>query len=214
MGNVMNFYKIAAGLAVVAALAGCAHPLTITPNIAKIEREAGAPPRVKSKVGYYINDVLRNQDVTTSGGGGDKVTSVPYRDMEAGFYMMLSNVFDGVTRLKAPDDKNAISDNGISYIITPEIQVTSSSSSVMTWPPTHFNVDLTCTIADTSGKLITSAKVVGQGDAEFEEFKKDFGLSGKRATENALLQMQRKLLEMKLPQAGVADKVALSPTRN
>jgi hypothetical protein len=195
----MNISKLAASLIAVAGLAGCAHPLSITPNIAKIEREASAPMRVNSKVGYYINDALRNQKVTTAGGGGDDVTSFPYRDMEGGLYVMFSNVFEGVTRLNAPADQKAISEAGINYVITPLIQISSSSSSALTWPPTHFNVDLTCTISDASGQLINTAKVVGQGDAEFSEFKSDFGLSGKRATESALLQMQRKLLEMKLP---------------
>lgn len=194
----MNFNKIAVSLIIVAALAGCAHPLSITPNIAKIEREASAPPRSKSKVGYYINSAIRNQEVTSAGGGGDKVTSTPYRDLEVGLYAMFSNVFEGVTLLKAPSDQKTIGEAGISYVITPEIQVSSSSSSPFTWPPTHFNVDLTCTVSDASGRLINTAKVVGQGDAEFSEFKSDFGLSGKRAAENALQQMQRKLLEMKL----------------
>lgn len=204
----MNFYKMLVSLIAVAALAGCAHPLAINPNIEKIARDSSAPPRIKAKVGYYINDALRNQEITTSGGGGDKVTSMPYRDIEAGFYMMLANVFEGVTRMKVPVDANAIKENGINYIITPEIQVTSSSSSLMTWPPTRFNVDLSCTVSDASGGLINSAKVVGQGNAEFEEFKKDFSLSGKRATEDALLRMQRKLLDMKLlPTSTRADVI-------
>lgn len=194
----MNFYKLGATLLAAAVLTGCAHPLTITPNVAKIERSADAPPRAKAKVGYYFNDALRTQEVTTPGGGGDKVTTVPYRDMEAGFYVMLSNVFDGVTRLKTPADQEAISSNGLSYIITPEIVANSSSSSALTWPPTQFSIDLTCKITDTSGKLLDSVKVTGEGKAEFAEFKQDFGLSGKRATEEALLRMQGKLLDLKL----------------
>lgn len=194
----MTLLKFATSMIAVAALAGCAHPLMITPNAAKIVREADSPPRIQSKVGYYFNDALRSEQITSAGGGGDKVTTVPYRDIETGFYIMLSNVFEGVTRLKAPADQEAIRSNGISYVITPEIQVTSSSSSMLTWPPTHFNVDLKCDIADASGHPVESAKVVGQGDAEFDEFKADFSLSGKRATEDALRKMQRKLLEMKL----------------
>jgi hypothetical protein len=199
----MNFYRLTASLVFAAALAGCAHPLTITPNLAKLEREAGAPARIKAKVGYYISDSARSQQVTTPGGGGDKVTSVPYRDVETGLYMMLNNVFEGVTRLTAPTDAKAISSNGLSYIITPEIVANSSSSSMLTWPPTDFNIDLSCTITDLDGKVIDSPKVVGHGKAEFAEFKADFALAGKRAAEDALLQMQRKLLALPLapPQA-------------
>jgi hypothetical protein len=37
--------------------------------------------------------------------------------------------------------------------------------------------------------------VSGEGSAEFSEFKSDFSLSGKRATADALLKMQRVLLD-------------------
>jgi hypothetical protein len=198
----MKLFKLAACLLAAAALAGCAHPLTITPNLAKLERDSTTPPRIKAKVGYYIADNLRTQEVTTPGGGGDKVTSVPYRDVEAGLYTMLGNVFDGVTRLKSPTDRDAIRNNGISYIITPEIAATSSSPSMLTWPPTEFHIDLLCKITDLDGKLLDSPKVVGHGQAEWAELKGDFALSGKRAAEDALMQMQRKLLVEKLvPQA-------------
>ncbi|MET3135032.1 hypothetical protein AAKU55_005335 [Oxalobacteraceae bacterium GrIS 1.11] len=194
----MKLYQFAGALIAAAVLTGCAHPVMIVPNMAKIERSADAPPRIKSKVGYYINEASRTQVVTTPGGGGDKVTSMPYRDLESGLYMMLTNVFDGVTRLKTPDDKEAINNNQIAYIITPEIVPSSSSSSALTWPPTHFDIDLTCKITDASGKPVDSIKVTGKGDAEFSEFKMDHGLSGKRAAEDALQRMQRKLLELKL----------------
>ncbi|HZV64789.1 MAG TPA: hypothetical protein VFG03_07780 [Telluria sp.] len=197
----MKLFKLAACL-LAAALAGCAHPLTITPNLAKLERDGMTPPRIKAKVGYYIADNLRSQEVTTPGGGGDKATSAPYRDVEAGLYIMLGNVFDGVTRLNSPSDRDAIRSNGISYIITPEILASSSSSSVLTWPPTEFHIDLLCKITDLDGKLLDSPKVVGHGQAEWAEFKGDFALSGKRAAEDALVQMQRKLLAERLaPQA-------------
>jgi hypothetical protein len=70
----------------------------------------------------------------------------------------------------------------------------SSSPSPFTWPPTKFNIDLTCDIADATGNPILSKKVTGEGNAEFDEFKKDFSLSGKRAAEDALLKMQKTLL--------------------
>lgn len=194
----MNLFKLAACLLTAAALGGCAHPLVISPNPVKLVREAGSPPRINAKVGYYISDSVRTAEVTTPGGGGDKVTTVPYRDMEPGLYVMLGNVFEGVSKLNAPSDQQSMRSSGIRYLITPEIVVSSSSPSALTWPPTVFNVDMLLKITDLDGNLVDSPKVVGHGAAEFEEFKRDIGLAGRRATEDALIQMQRKLLVSKV----------------
>jgi hypothetical protein len=191
----MSLIKLASGLALAAVLAGCAHPLIITPDMSKISRSADAQPLKKNHVAYYISETAHAQQVTTPGGGGDSVTSTPYRDLETGFYKMLTNVFESVTRLKTPSDQAAISSNAVTLIITPELVVTSSSSSMLTWPPTQFGIDLECKIADASGKQFDNVKVVGHGQAEFSEFKSDVSLSGKRAMQDALSQMQKKLLD-------------------
>lgn len=52
------------------------------------------------------------------------------------------------------------------------------------------------TVKDPEGKLIDTKKVIGEGHAEFDEFKSDHGLAGKRASEDALLKMQARLLEL------------------
>ncbi len=196
----MNILKLSTALLVAAVLSGCAHPVMIAPALAKLERRADAKPKIKANVGYVLNDAQRSQTFETLGGGGDKVTSTPYRDLETGFYKMLTNVFNNVAILKKADDQDAIRTNQLSYLITPRVVPTSSSSSVLTWPPTDFSVDLTCDISDANGKLIDTKRVVGKGHAEFSEFKSDFGMSGKRAMEDALLQMQKVLLDM--PQTG------------
>ncbi|RJF96335.1 hypothetical protein D3871_21030 [Noviherbaspirillum saxi] len=142
-----------------------------------------------------MSEDVRTKEVTTPGGGGDKVSYQPYRDMETAFYKMLTNVFGSVTKLKTAKDAEAISRNNVSYIITPEIVTNSSSPSPFTWPPTKFNVDLTCQITDALGNPVLTKSVSGEGNAEFSEFKSDFSLSGKRASQDALLKMQRVLLE-------------------
>jgi len=193
--------KALAAVAAAAILCGCAHPLSIGPDIAKIERGDGVQPLDKN-VGYYIAPDVRERAVTTPGGGGDSVTYAPYKDMETALYKMLGNVFKTVTRLKSPTDADAMAKNSISYVISPEIRTDSSSPSPFTWPPTVFFVTLTCRIADTSGKVVASPTVTATGRAEFEEFKTDFSLSGKRAGLDAMLQMQETLLrlpELKAP---------------
>jgi len=195
----MKAFKFAFLLAAAAILTGCAHNVTIAPALTVIERPADAKAKHPINVGYYIPESLRAQQVTTPGGGGDKVTSVPYRDIEPGLYKMLSNVFNGVTSLKNPADQEAIAKNGISLVITPQITPNSSSSSMLTWPPTDFSIELQCTIADATGKVIDTRKVTGTGQADFAAFKSELGLSGRLAAQDALLKMQASLLEAKLP---------------
>lgn len=191
----MNLLKLLASLVVVAAITGCAHPLNISPDIAKIEQGKTAKPINKS-VGYYISSENKEKAVKTPGGGGDSVTYQPYKDIEVAFYKMLSNVFKNVTPLKSPTDVDSISKNSIDYIITPEINTNSSSPSPFTWPPTKFTVDLTCNIADKNGKVIGKTTVSGDGAAEFSEFKSDFSLSGRRATLDSLQKTQDALTRL------------------
>jgi len=51
-------------------------------------------------------------------------------------------------------------------------------------------------VALPSGKLIAKPSVTGAGRAEFDEFKSDFSLAGKRAVVDAMLKMQNALLNL------------------
>jgi hypothetical protein len=183
---------VVAGGAIIAA--GCAHPITMSPDVSKVQREGNAAPLLAKNVGYYIPAEKRDLAVTTPGGGGDSVTYHPYRDIEAAFYKMLSNVFADVTVLTAPNDADAFSKRNIKFVVTPQITTSSSSPSPFTWPPTYFGVALTCNIADASGTPVVTKSVMGQGRAEYDEFKSDFSLAARRAAQDALLQMQELLL--------------------
>ena len=189
----MSFTKLC-GLVVAAALVtGCAHPITINPDFSKMERDAGQQPINKS-VGYFIAPGVRDLPVETPGGGGDKVSYLPYRDLEPAIYKMLSNVFASVTRLTAASGDPAVQKNNLTLIVTPKLTTTSSSSSPLTWPPTMFGVELSLDVADTAGGPVMTYKSVGEGKAEFSEFKADFALSARRASQDALLKMQKTLL--------------------
>ncbi len=187
----MQFAKLFFSVLIAAVITGCAHPLVISPDISKIERDSSAPA-IPKNVGYYILDD-REKEVTTAGGGGDKVRYKPYKDIETGFYKMLSNVFKSVSVLKSDKDIE-ISKNEINYIISLDVSTNSSSPSMFTWPPTMFGVNLNCNIKNEAGKNITSLLAVGEGHAEFDEFKSDHSLAGKRASQDALMKMQRSLL--------------------
>jgi hypothetical protein len=200
----VQLLNIVAPILIVIALAGCAHPIVVAPNTAKIEREAGTPPRIKANAGFFIPAEASSLEVTTPGGGGDNVRYFPYRDLEMGYQKMLFNVFENVTKLKSEADSNELSKDGIKYVLAPDVITSSGSTGFFTWPPTNFTVDLTSKVREASGKMIASPRVVGHGQAEFSEFKSDFGLAGKRAMEDALLKMQKALLEIKFENSAIS----------
>lgn len=184
---------IAASLLYVAFLAGCAHPINMRPEVSLIQ--AGGVQKINKTAGYFISDANLALEVTTPGGGGDKIRYFPYRDIEAGFYKALSETFTKVTKISNPTDAAALNAAGINILITPVVTTTSSSPSLFTWPPTVFTVTLDCQIVDASGKALATVKVTGTGKAEFDEFKGNFSLSAVRASEDALKQLMAKLRE-------------------
>lgn len=190
----MHLVKFIAAFATAAILAGCAHPLVIAPDTTKLEAPAKTPKH-KAVVGYYISDEQRAQEFVSPGGGGDKVSYFPYRDMDLGLFKILGNCFADVVRLKARNDAAAVSEHKIAYIVTPQLKTDSSSPSPFTWPPTEFKVDLSASITDSLGKPVMTKTAQGVGRAELDEFKTDYALSGKKAMQDALQKLQQLLLE-------------------
>jgi hypothetical protein len=197
----MNITRLlAASLALL--VAGCAHPIDVAPNLAKLDRSSIADTRIPARVGYYIPASASSLEVTTPGGGGDNVRYFPYRDIEDGFKKMLSNVFEGVSRLTSIGDTSDAARDGIDFIVVPEVVTNSSSESFITWTPMSFSVDLTSSIRDKVGKLITTLRVVGTGRAtEYGERLSDKGIAGRRAMEDALMKMQESFMEAKVLRA-------------
>ena len=175
-------------------LFGCAHPITMNPDLAVVTAPAGAKV-IDKKVAYFMPDALRTVEVTTPGGGGDKVRYFPYRDIEPGLYKALSEVFTSVTKVPSLTDTAALQANGISMLITPEITTNSSSDGAFTWPPTQFSVNLVCTITDVNRKPLQTVRVSGEGAATFGEFKSNFSLAAVRASNDALAKLAKALGE-------------------
>ena len=142
-----------------------------------------------------VPDALRSVEVTTPGGGGDKVRYFPYRDIEPGFYKALSEAFTSVSKVQNPKDSAALQAGGISLLITPEVTTNSSSDGAFTWPPTQFSVKLVCTIVDAGGKPVETIRVNGEGGATFSEFKSNFSLAAVRASNDALAKLVKALVE-------------------
>lgn len=176
----------AAGLAMV--LVGCAHPISMAPDLSKVESAAGES-LLDKKAGYYIAASAADVEVTTAGGGGDKVRYFPYRDLETGIYKALATVFRDVSKVRDPQNLEEIRQSGIQLLIIPDIRTTSYSESLVTWPPTLFTVAIQCQVKDAQGQTLDTLQVEGRGMAQFDEFKSNFSLAAVRASNDALAQL-------------------------
>jgi len=167
-------------------LSGCAHQIQMHPNTEKFI-ESGT--KINKVVGYHISELNRKKIVKTAGGGGDKITYSPYKDTESVLFTVLSNKFKDVYLIKSLEDESFIKENEIKFIFIPEIITHSSSSSAFTWPPTKFTIDLTVKALNSKGDIVWQKQIKKTGEAEFDEFKTDFSLSARRATEQVFLQL-------------------------
>lgn len=165
-------------LAGIALLGGCAHQIAINPIDTPTRAEAALSPK---HAAYVLNDADRAQQVYTPGGGGDKVSYFPYRDLEKSLRDALRAVYRDVVVVKSATDATAIQANNVAFVFKPAITTASSSDSLLTWPPTRFTINLECVVTAPDGTALARFRVTGEGQAEFSEFKNDFGLAGRRA---------------------------------
>lgn len=184
------FSRLTLVLALASLLGACAHPIVISPIETPGRDSAFLSPK---KAAYVMTDADRNTQVTTEGGGGDKVSYFPYRDLEKGIRDALRAVYSDVFVIKSPFDSDAIQQNGISFVFAPEILTSSSSQSIFTWPPTQFTIELSCYVTDPAGNILSRIRVVGSGAAEFSEFKSDLGLAGRRAASDVSEKLKQEI---------------------
>jgi len=103
---------------------------------------------------------------------------------------VLSNSFNDAYLVKSLDDKTFLAQRKIAYVLVPKIETISSSSSAFTWPPTEFTVSLECRALSPAGAVVWRTTAKGKGKATFSEFKSEFSLAARRASEQALLELQ------------------------
>ena len=172
--------RLGLALLLVALLGACAHPISLDPASTPARNEASLLAR---KVAYVMNDEQRARQVTTAGGGGDKVSYFPYRDMERAIRESLRAVFSDVVVLRSASDAQALASSGATLVFVPDIRTESSSSSMLTWPPTRFDAVLECKVQDAAGAPVTTVYANASGAAEFDEFKADFSLAARRSVQ-------------------------------
>jgi hypothetical protein len=183
-------HRIAAALATAALLAGCSHPITMITET--------TPPRsvahlIPKKVAYVMTDAQRDQQVTTAGGSGDRVSYYPYRDLEKSIRDALRAVYRDVIVLRTAGDAKVNEAAGVSLVFTPQIKTDSSSSSWVTWPPTSFTAEVACVVSDATGAEVTRVRATGNGTAEFGEFNGDYGLAARRAATRLTSQLSSEI---------------------
>lgn len=179
-------------VALAALIAGCAHPISVTADsVTLVGTGAG---KLDKSAGLNISAEDKQREVIGPGGGGDKLSYFPYRDLETGIYIALSEKFSKVVRVNGVNDP-AVKTEGLHYVVTPRIATTSFSPSPFTWPPTIFTVEITGAIVDADGKTVTELRATGDGRAEFEEFKGNFSLAAKRAANDVLKKLIKALDE-------------------
>ena len=179
-------------LPAVLACGGCAHDVLITPDMGRLP-SAATPSRHGVNVAYFIDPIDRARIVNSPGGGGDKVAYAPYKDLEAPLYRVLSNSFERVYALPTAGDTRFLHDHDVRYVFTPHFETTSSSDSLMTWPPTEFTLTIDVAATDAAASPVWTTRANGSGHATFAEFRNDFGLAAKRAAEQAFRQLDAQL---------------------
>ena len=190
----MQSLRLGLMMAAVMMAAGCAHQMTVRADVAGLALPAGATP-IPKNIGLYISPENRAKEVTTPGGGGDKVSYRPYADMETGLYKILGNTFHNVDSLSTLSDVNSMAKHSLTLIAIPEITTTSSSSGVFTWMATDLTVQLSCKFTDLSGREVATVSSTGTGHAEFSDLKSDFSAAGERASRDALEKFQAAVLQ-------------------
>jgi hypothetical protein len=182
--------RLAAALATVVLLAGCAHPITMITETAPPRSAAHLIPK---KVAYVMTDAQRDLQVTTAGGSGDRVSYYPYRDLEKSIRDALRAVYRNVVVLRTAGDAKANEAAGVSLVFTPQIKTDSSSSSWVTWPPTSFTAEVSCVVSNAAGAEVTRVRAVGNGTAELGEFNGDYGLAARRAATRMTSQLSSEI---------------------
>ena len=78
----MSWFKYIVAFTAISTLGACAHPITINPSTSPQRTENSS---YSTKVaGYVMTDTDRDKQVTTEGGGSEKVNYFPYKDLEKG----------------------------------------------------------------------------------------------------------------------------------
>jgi len=127
---IMTWFKYIFAFTAISILGACAHPITINPSTTPQRTENSS---YSTKVaGYVMTDADRAKQVTTEGGGGDKVNYFPYKDLEKGIRDVLKSLYSDVVLIRSPSDFEAIKRDGVGIVFAPKFTLHQTLT-----PPLH-----------------------------------------------------------------------------
>jgi hypothetical protein len=173
-------------------LSACSHPVKITPPALTLASDPTV--RIDRAVGYLITDQQRGMQVTSGGGGGDKISYTPYRDLESGLYQTLASVFSSVYVVPGAGADAFVADKHLIFVFVPEIATDSSSANILLWNPTDFSVRMHVVASDATGKPVWSRDFIGKGHAPAGGSLVE-NLAAQQAAADVFGQLQKALLE-------------------
>ena len=106
-------------------LSACTHPITINP--VSTPQQTGSNLFSTKIAAYVMTDADRSSQVTAPGGGGDKVSYFPYKDLEKGVRDVLKSLYSDVVLVNSPKNLEAIKQDGIAFVYSLNILTSSSS---------------------------------------------------------------------------------------
>lgn len=168
-----------------AALTGCAHPISIQPDPAAIV--GFGAPKVGKSVAYYVSPEDTSTQVTSDDGVIGQVSYYPYRDLDAAMHKSLSEVYATVTKLDTPVPAPGAGSPSLVFI--PKFTTASSTSTLLLWQPAQFTVAVECTVTDAAGEPVTRVTAAGKGlAASHGDNRQDLAQSARRASQDAMKQ--------------------------
>lgn len=181
MKNILIFFSIF----IIFIFTGCTakRPISLSPSIDY--NKLVLNDKFDSSAGLFIPNELLNQKVEKST-GSDSVTYYPYRDIKPVILKALSASFK---KVKLTNKENSLDTD---YNFVPELKTEVTEKSSLYWPPKAFKLEMDLKIFK-KGEYLTTLKTKGIGESLANEFVTDFNYSPKKATENAIFDLQSKL---------------------
>lgn len=168
---------------------GCAHKISLEGDINRKDVSLGDKKNT-SKVGLYVNQSENTKEFISDGGGGDKLSYYPYKDISKMLYKALKGTFKNIQKV-SNNDKNS----NIKYFFKiANIETSSSSSSFAFWPPEEFSIKIDLQVFDKSQKMIWGKEVIGHGSAVRSEFLNDFSIAARKASKDAVMKLYDEII--------------------
>jgi len=170
---------------------GCAHTISITPDLSNINQLVDS--KIEVNVGNYISKDDLSKKVVDRLMNGDSVKYASYKEVEPAFVKVLSNIFENVIYIQSLEDIAFIKESELTYIFVPTIETRAFTYNPYAWPPTDFEMTLACYAIDESTKKMWEWDTHVSQKSKYSEYWADQAISGKKAVIQCLNELQEEL---------------------